>query len=70
MSSVEPIKSDHAITPQLGTVYQPNGLRADLNDPRDYPVEAVCVECGRPVRRDTWATNDRWYHFDREPADR
>lgn len=55
----------HAITPQKDTAYTVTGLKADLLDPRDYPVEAVCLECGRPVRRNKYMFAE-WFHFQRE----
>ena len=42
--------SEHAITPVRGSARQLDGTPADLLNPADYPVEAICLECGQPVR--------------------
>jgi hypothetical protein len=64
VSDVE-LVSDHDITPRLGTAYTLTGLRASLLEPGDYPVEAVCLECGRPIRCEQYFHGE-WYHFDRD----
>ncbi len=38
----------HAITPLAGSIR--DGAPADLTKPTDYPIEAVCLECGQPIR--------------------
>jgi hypothetical protein len=40
----------HAITPLRGSARQLDGTPADLNRPVHYPVEAICLECGQPIR--------------------
>lgn len=35
--------------PEEGTLYTSVGLPASLNRQDDYPVEAVCAKCSRPI---------------------
>lgn len=63
---MELIEGGHGITPVRDSFYTVTGLKADLGDPRCYPVEAMCKVCGQPIRKDTWAVGSRWYHFSRE----
>jgi hypothetical protein len=56
----------HEITPVRGSARKLDGTRADLTRPMDYPVEALCVECGRPVRCDRWLLAE-WRHIARFP---
>jgi hypothetical protein len=37
---------------------------ADLTKPLDYPIEALCFECGRPVRCERWFLRE-WVHIER-----
>ncbi len=34
---------------------------ADLIRPLDYPVEALCLECGEPIRCERWFLGDWWH---------
>lgn len=54
--------SDHEIVPVRGSARQLDGTPADLLAPMDYPCEALCMECGRPVRCERWLMAD-WYHI-------
>ena len=56
--------SDHAITPVQGSARMSDGTPADLLNPRDYPCEAVCLECGGPVRCEKWFRGT-WKHIAR-----
>lgn len=50
--------------PIPGSWYTIYGQPANLNRPMDYPIEAVCVNCGKPIRAATFI--DNWVHFDRD----
>ncbi len=56
--------ASHPITPVMGSARRLDGTTADLMDPRDYPVEAVCLECGHPVRSE-WMFLAGWSHVER-----
>jgi len=55
---------NHAITPLAGPPRQLDGTPADLLNPCDYPCEAICAECGQPVRCERWLRGD-WHHIQR-----
>ena len=55
---------NHAITPLAGSARRLDGTPADLTRPLDYPVEAICAECGQPVRCERWLRGD-WHHIQR-----
>ena len=55
---------DHDITPVKGSARQPDGQPADLTRPLDYPAEALCLECGQPVRCERWFLAG-WHHIER-----
>lgn len=57
---------DHAAIPQVGTVYTYHNIVADKFRilPEDYPLEAVCLECSKPVR--LLEPESEWQHFSRE----
>ena len=62
--------SNHAITPLYGSARQLGGAHANLMNPRHYPVEALCVECGQPVRCERYVIIgasgvDDWQHIER-----
>lgn len=40
--------------PQEGTIYTTGGRQASLRRSGDFPVEAMCADCGRPVRREQY----------------
>ena len=47
----------HDITPLRGSARRArDGQLADLTSPGDYPVEAICLECGQPVRCERYYT--------------
>jgi len=54
----------HDITPVKGSARQPDGTPADLTRPMDYPAEALCLECGQPVRCERWFRAG-WRHIER-----
>lgn len=58
---------NHMAIPQPGTVYTYHSLQIDkFSNPieADYPLEAVCSDCHRPIRM---AEEDGdWEHFRRE----
>jgi hypothetical protein len=56
--------TSHDITPVKGSARKLDGTPADLRNPHDYPVEAVCVECGQPIRCGHWLTGT-WRHIER-----
>ena len=64
MSTFNTSPTSHDITPVKGSVRQLDGTPADLCKPLDYPVEALCLECGRPIRCERWFTGE-WVHIDR-----
>lgn len=60
----EPGEGRHAITPTAGTIRQLDGAPADLMQPRQYPVEALCTVCFRPVRLERMFLAE-WAHVER-----
>ena len=58
------VGSDHAITPVPGSARQLDGQPASLLNPAHYPVEALCIECGRPIRVERYYLAD-WRHIER-----
>ena len=54
----------HEIIPLKGSSRQLDGSPADLTKPLDYPVEALCLECGQPVRCERWFLCE-WRHIGR-----
>jgi hypothetical protein len=60
----------HEIIPEPGTARRiRDGEPARLTRPSDYPIEAVCKTCGRPVRCERWLLAG-WRHIERftDPA--
>jgi hypothetical protein len=57
-------RSEHHITPVKGSARQLDGTPADLTRPLDYPAEALCLECGRPVRAERYYFSE-WVHIAR-----
>lgn len=55
--------TSHDITPVAGSARQLDGTPADLTRPLDYPCEAMCLECGGPIRCERWFTGE-WYHLE------
>jgi hypothetical protein len=55
----------HEIIPQPGSARRVrDGEPASLLDPRDYPIEALCLECGQPIRCERWFLGG-WAHIER-----
>jgi hypothetical protein len=64
-SGVELAADGHAITPVRGSARRVrDGAMADLTRPRDYPCEAVCLECGGPIRCERFFLCE-WVHVAR-----
>jgi hypothetical protein len=58
---------DHEIVPEPGTVRSVrSGEPADLNNPLHYPIEAICIACGQPIRTERWLLAE-WRHIAPEP---
>jgi hypothetical protein len=56
---------DHEITPLAGSARRVrDGTPADLTRPTDYPAEALCLECGQPVRIERFYFGE-WRHIER-----
>jgi hypothetical protein len=54
----------HAATPVLGSARTIEGALASLMNPRDYPVEAICEGCTRPIRCEHHFS-PAWNHIER-----
>ena len=54
----------HDITPVKGSARKLDSTPADLTKPLDYPVEAICLVCGRPIREERWFLGE-WRHIER-----
>jgi hypothetical protein len=54
----------HDITPVKGSARQLDGNSANLTRPSHYPVEALCLECGQPIRCERWFLGG-WVHIER-----
>jgi hypothetical protein len=55
---------DHDPAPLPGSCRQLDGSEPDLSRPSHYPVEAVCLICGQPVRCERWFRAP-WRHVER-----
>lgn len=53
----------HEITPARGSARQLDGTPADLTRPSHYPVEALCLVCGQPIRCERWFLSG-WEHIE------
>lgn len=53
----------HTPEPIKDSWYTIYGMPAELDKPWDYPVEAVCMHCGRPIRAESHV--ETWKHFER-----
>lgn len=42
--------SGHAITPRLHTIHTMTGVPVSGLNPLDYPLVAICLECGKRIR--------------------
>ena len=57
----------HEIIPEPGTARRVrDGEPASLLNPADYPVGAVCLACGQPIRTERWLLAE-WLHVAPEP---
>jgi hypothetical protein len=53
----------HEIIPEPGSALRVrDGEPADLTKPSHYPVVAVCLACGRPIRTERWLLAE-WRHI-------
>lgn len=52
----------HEIVPTPGTVRKLNGQKGSVLEPGDYPLVAICMECGGRVREDAYVFAT-WYHL-------
>lgn len=58
---------DHEIVPEPGSARRVrSGEPADLKNPLHYPVGAVCIACGQPIRTERWLLAE-WRHTAPEP---
>ena len=62
--SVFNTSTSHDIAPVKGSARQLDGTPADLTRPLDYPCEAMCLECGQPIRCERWFLGGR-VHIER-----
>ena len=53
----------HVPEPIKDSWYTIYGMPAELNKPWDYPVEAVCIHCGKSIKSETYMA--MWEHFER-----
>lgn len=51
---LRPGSDGHTITPVKGSTRQMDGTPANLNLPSNYPVEALCLICSKPIRCERW----------------
>jgi hypothetical protein len=62
--SVFNTSGSHAITPLAESARRVrDGELADLTRPSDYPVTALCLTCGQPIRTERWLLAE-WRHFE------
>jgi hypothetical protein len=64
LSALDTSPAGHDITPVRGSARQLDGTPADLTRPMSYPVEALCLECGQPIRCERWFLCS-WVHIER-----
>lgn len=62
--------TDHEITPLRASARRLGGAHADLMNPAHYPVEALCVQCGQPIRCERCViigavSGENWIHLDK-----
>jgi hypothetical protein len=59
------VESDgHKIEPIKDSWYTKLGRPADLLRTADYPIEAVCLICSKPIVAESFIAD--WVHFERE----
>lgn len=56
--------SDHKIEPLKDSWYTQGGLRANLFRADNYPIQAVCSVCSRPIVAESFLRD--WVHFTRD----
>ena len=57
----------HEIIPEPGTARRVrDGQPADLKNPLHYPIEAICMACGQPIRIERFYLAE-WRHVTPEP---
>jgi hypothetical protein len=67
LAIMQVVTNGHGITPKPGTVRSVrSGEPADLKDPLHYPIEAICIACGQPIRTERWLLAE-WRHIAPEP---
>jgi len=60
---VSTFNTGHEIIPEPGSVRRVrDGELADLRNPAHYPVVAVCMTCGQPIRTERWLLSG-WRHL-------
>jgi hypothetical protein len=59
-------ETDHRIEPIKDSWYTQIGKPADLIRSWDYPIEAVCAVCSKPIVAEHFLAD--WTHFEREQA--
>jgi hypothetical protein len=61
---VSTFNTGHEIIPRPGTARRVrDGEPADPTRPTHYPVEALCLECGQPIRCERFLGG--WAHIER-----
>ena len=59
----------HSIAPEPDSARRVrDGEPADIRDPAAYPILAVCITCGLPIRCERWLRS-AWYHAEPEIRD-
>lgn len=53
----------HEIVPRPGSARRVrDGEAANLTRPTHYPVTAICLTCGQPIRCEGWLLSE-WFHI-------
>jgi hypothetical protein len=56
------VTNSHEILPELGSARRGrDGQPDDLRNPTGYPVVAICLNCGQPIRTERWLLAE-WRH--------
>ena len=62
------VTDDHEIIPGPGSARRVrDGQPAGLTRVTDYPVEAICLVCGQPIRCERWLLAE-WRHLGPGPG--
>lgn len=61
---------DHDIVPLPGSARGLDGTPVDITRPLSFPAEALCSECGEPIRCERWLNIEpgdagEWRHISR-----